>query len=180
MHGIVDAEEEVALKVEAAAILARLGDPRGASFLRQLGLERAISLELISRRVLLIEALQRRDAGDEGGALEALLEILRAFSGDFRLHYEIAFSALRLRRLELSIHHFEIAVSFDPRDPLTRYNFACALALDGQTARALEELQRSIEGGFRDHGHIASDEDLVSLRELPEFQEILDALRNDR
>ena len=176
LDGIVRTENEVALKVEAAAVLARLGDPRGAGFLRQLGLEQAIELEAISRRVLLIEALQQREAGDEAGALESLLEILRRFAGDFRLHYEIAFTALRLDRFELSIEHFERAVELDPRDPVTHYNFACALSLAGKLGRALDELEIAVERGFRDKEHYLADEDLIPLRDLPRFQEIIDSI----
>ena len=175
-HGIVKVEEEVALKVEAAAILARLGDPRGAGFLRQLGLLQAVELEAISRRVLLIEALQLRDRGDEAAALNSLLAILRRYPADFRLHFEIAFSALRLRRLDLSIEHFERAIALDARDPLAHYNFACALALAGQSAAALDALEASIEAGFRDREHILADEDLESLRDLSRFKELVDAL----
>lgn len=179
LNGILRAEDDVALKVEAAAVLARLGDPRGAGFLRELGLERAVELVAISRRVLLIEALERRSAGDEQGALDALLEILRRFPGDFRLHYEIGFSALRLRQLELSIEHFERAVAFDTRDPLAHYNLACAHALAEHPEEALDELSRAIEGGFNDSAHILEDPDLASLRELPRFRELVDALRDE-
>jgi len=176
LHGIVGAEDDVALKVEAAAVLARLGDPRGADFLRELGLEQAVELEAISRRVLLIEALQLRDSGDEAGALAALLAILRRFPGDFRLHYEIAYSALRLRRLDLSILHFERALALDRRDPIARYNFACALALAGRADDALDALAAAIEGGFRDAEHIREDPDLESLRELERFRELVESI----
>jgi len=176
LHGIVKVEEEVALKVEAAAVLARLGDPRGAGFLRQLGLLQAVELEAISRRVLLIEALQLRDRGDEAAALDSLLAILRRHPADFRLHFEIAFSALRLRRLELSIEHFEKAIALDARDPLAHYNYACALAVAKRSGAALEALETSIEAGFRDREHILADEDLESLRDLPRFKELIDTL----
>lgn len=179
LAGILREEEDVALKVEAAAVLARLEDPRGAEFLRRLGLERAVELEGISRRVLLIEALGLRESGDEEAALDALLAILRRFPGDARLHYEIAFSALRLRRLDLSIEHFQLAIELDPRDPLAHYNLACALSLHGRIEAAIVELELAIIGGFRDRQHIAADSDLEALREHPRFEELLAELADE-
>ncbi len=176
LFGIVQAEDDVALKVEAAAVLSRLGDPRGASFLGELGFQQALEFEEISRRVLLIEALQRRDAGDGEGALEALLALDLRFPGDFRLHYEIGFTALKLRRLELSIDHFERALALDSRDPSTRYNLACALALAGRFAEALDALELSVQGGYRDGTHIREDDDLEALRDDPRFEQILEGL----
>lgn len=176
LYGILRAEEDVALKVEAAAVLSRLDDPRGADFLRDLGLEQAVELEAISRRVLLIEALQLRDSGDEEGALAALLDILRRFPGDFRLHYEIAYTALRLRRLELSILHFERALALESRDPIAHYNHACALALAGRSDAALDALAAAIAGGFKDAEHIREDPDLESLRGMPRFRELLEGI----
>lgn len=170
-------EPDLSLQVEAAAALSRLEDPRGAEFLRRLGLANSIELENISRQVLIIEAIHRRETGDVEGALNDLLTMLRRFPTDHRVHYEIAFTALLARKLDLAIQHFREAILADPNDPLAHYNLACSLALAGQTEPALDALENAIRSGFRDAAHIQADSDLHSLRALPRFEALLRRLR---
>jgi hypothetical protein len=52
------------------------------------------------------------------------------------------------------------------------YNAACAAALAGQKAEALTWLERAVDAGFAEAGHLKRDEDLASLREEPAFARI--------
>ncbi|WP_375767384.1 hypothetical protein NR798_37765 [Archangium gephyra] len=52
------------------------------------------------------------------------------------------------------------------------YNAACAAALAGQKAEALTWLERAVDAGFAEAGHLKQDEDLSSLREEPAFARI--------
>jgi thiol-disulfide isomerase/thioredoxin len=54
------------------------------------------------------------------------------------------------------------------------YNEACALALQGKPDQAIAALGDSIEAGFSDAKNLASDEDLVSIRNRPEFAKLAD------
>ncbi|MCA1686500.1 MAG: TlpA family protein disulfide reductase, partial [Planctomycetia bacterium] len=56
------------------------------------------------------------------------------------------------------------------------YNEACALALDGEFARALGALTEAIDSGFFDLAQIETDGDLDNLRGLPDFQGIVGRL----
>jgi len=57
-----------------------------------------------------------------------------------------------------------------PKDPVWRYNTACALALQGSQDEALRQLDEAITLGFRDDRHIQADADLESLRATPKFE----------
>ncbi len=59
-----------------------------------------------------------------------------------------------------------------PDDPATYYNIACAQALAGGHEKALGNLRKAIELGFRDVNHMRGDPDLESLRDLNAFREL--------
>jgi uncharacterized protein DUF6624/alpha/beta hydrolase family protein len=54
------------------------------------------------------------------------------------------------------------------------YNAACAASLAGQKAEALTWLERAVDAGFAEAGHLKQDEDLASLREEPAFARIVE------
>ena len=61
-----------------------------------------------------------------------------------------------------------------PDDPVVNYNLACSLALSGETERSVKAIQKAILKGFAEFDLLRSDEDLASLRELPEFRALLE------
>lgn len=73
----------------------------------------------------------------------------------------------------------EKAVKLRPNHPELTYNYACALALTGNKKAALAELNK-----FADFGVViadpAKDEDLVSIKEAPEFESILKKIEKSR
>jgi predicted esterase len=62
-----------------------------------------------------------------------------------------------------------------PDDVNAHYNLACALALQGKKADALEKLKRAVELGFDDPRHLRVDKDIDSLRAEKGFEEIVAA-----
>jgi len=60
-----------------------------------------------------------------------------------------------------------------PNDFLARYNLACSLARAGRPDEAIDSLTRAILLGYDDIAHLETDPDLDSLRDLPDFQELL-------
>ena len=60
-----------------------------------------------------------------------------------------------------------------PNDFLARYNLACSLARAGRSDEAIDSLTRAILLGYDDIAHLESDPDLDSLRDHPDFQELL-------
>jgi hypothetical protein len=60
-----------------------------------------------------------------------------------------------------------------PNAPLNYYNLACAQAMQGRSAEAMNSLRTAIEKGFNNESQIRSDTDLISLRELDGFADLL-------
>jgi len=58
-------------------------------------------------------------------------------------------------------------------DPNVAYNVACSLARDSEITKACEWLERAIDSGFNNKDLMATDSDLESLRQSPEFEAIL-------
>ncbi len=70
-----------------------------------------------------------------------------------------------------------VAVEIDPDDPRGYYNLAGAEAKAGESRRALKDLQRALDRGFRHFEYFDEDEDFAKLRADPEFQNWLAAAR---
>ena len=66
-----------------------------------------------------------------------------------------------------------------PQDPRVRYNLACSLALSGDGAAAIEELNRACQLGFDDLNLLRRDQDFDSLRDHPDFLAVCDQLERD-
>ncbi len=73
-------------------------------------------------------------------------------------------------------------VRLQPDNPTAHYNLGCSLALKSRQADALRSLQKAVELGYSDSEWMREDPDLASLQQHPQFQKILQALkqRSDR
>ena len=58
-------------------------------------------------------------------------------------------------------------------DPVVHYNLACSYALLGEKEKALEVLDKAVGLGYSDAVQMKKDPDLQSLREEPEFLQLL-------
>lgn len=57
------------------------------------------------------------------------------------------------------------------------YNLACYHSLAGQKTEALAALREAVKEGYKNYLHMKSDTDFDSIRETPEFKEILAGIR---
>lgn len=64
------------------------------------------------------------------------------------------------------------------RSASQHYNAACVYAQAGRAEEALTSLERAFERGFRNFYHIAWDDDLNNIRELPEFIELVNRFKS--
>jgi len=130
--------------------------------------------------------------GDEEGARATLGRALRIAEQAYGpVHLDVA------RIVEnLGFHHYQFkeygealrqyqrafdirSEIFDPQNPGLGWNLydqACILALDGRSAAALAKLERVLDCGWA-NARIFEDDDLDTLRGNPEFEAILDEVR---
>jgi len=60
------------------------------------------------------------------------------------------------------------------------YNTACSLALAGDSAKAIQHLQKAIQSGYRNSTHLKFDADLTSLHSDPQWEKITAACEEQR
>ncbi len=68
------------------------------------------------------------------------------------------------------------AIAVDPDDPMLLYNVACSYARLEKIDAALEALERAVEKGWGDKEWLEHDSDLDTLREMPRFKSIAQAM----
>ena len=61
-----------------------------------------------------------------------------------------------------------------PKDCIAFYNLACSLSKNELYSEALLVLRAAIERGYDDFEYLAFDQDLATLKKLPEFQQLID------
>jgi adenylate cyclase len=84
-----------------------------------------------------------------------------------------AVALLRTGRAAEGLRWAEQALALEPQDAGVRYNVACLFALEGQSARALEQLEEVVRRGFRNRAWMERDPDLASLRAEPRFTALM-------
>jgi serine/threonine protein kinase/Tfp pilus assembly protein PilF len=70
----------------------------------------------------------------------------------------------------------ERALAVEPEDSAVLYNVGCVYALIGEQDKALDCLEKAVFHGYGHKEWIRFDSDLDSLRELPRFQKLLEAV----
>lgn len=90
---------------------------------------------------------------------------------------ELGHVLTRLGRYEEGLVVDRELAELEPEDPNVLYNLACSLALTGRKDEAVRTLERAILHGYRDAEHLATDEDLASLRDDARYAALIAALR---
>ena len=75
-----------------------------------------------------------------------------------------------------AVANLERAIEIGGGSPVDFYNLACAYALAGNAEKSLDNVERAIGTGLRRRDQYESDPDLASLRELPRFKALMQAL----
>ena len=122
------------------------------------------------------KALKKREAAKRDIIQEAVNqfdELSGESSRDGQRWYKVGSRLLQLRDFDRSINALTQAINhLGYRGESAMYNLACAYALKGDRAPALEWLEKSINAGFDDPEKLQSDPDIASLRAEPRFKEI--------
>ena len=92
---------------------------------------------------------------------------------DARAHIFFAVALVRSGRNDEAKIKAARAIELSPNDPLMFYNAACFYANVGDKAAALQTLKKALSSGYGFHEWIKRDPDLDSIREEPEYIEMM-------
>jgi ketosteroid isomerase-like protein len=109
-------------------------------------------------------------------AAAAYLQYTKENPSDPQAWHRLGTSQIFLKQYVDGIKSLEQAIKLGGSGPLDFYNLACALALTGQTEKALDNLEKAIGGGFTNRQQYETDSDLNSLRETDRFKALLKRL----
>jgi len=113
----------------------------------------------------------------DAGPLDSAL--LYATEAVDRMHLNAAAMAM-LGSIEFKLKHYELAeewllraVSIDPANGDFYYNLSCTKARQGAFPDAMKWLEHAFKNGYKDIEHLKGDEDLATLRALPEWKALM-------
>ena len=86
---------------------------------------------------------------------------------------ELGHALTRLGRIREGLEVDRRLVRLAPENSTVHYNLACSLCLLDRPVEALDALERSVELGYDDAGHLLDDQDLQILREDPRFLAVI-------
>lgn len=87
--------------------------------------------------------------------------------------FALGLQALTERNLPIGERIFKRCIQLFPDRPVSYYNLACAYALQGKAAEAVEQLRVAFEKGFQDVSHLERDMDLEKIRRTPVFRKAM-------
>jgi tetratricopeptide (TPR) repeat protein len=93
---------------------------------------------------------------------------------------EMGQQAIRDREYALAITYFDIAIDYARAAPLAYFEKARALALTGRNKDVLLLLRKAVETGLGDASLIANAAEFNSLKDDPEFRQVLELARQKR
>jgi serine/threonine protein kinase/Flp pilus assembly protein TadD len=109
-------------------------------------------------------------------ALRLIDERLELNPDDARACQLGATVAANLGEREKATEYARRALTINPDDPLLLYNISCMYALLGNPNEALSCLEKAVDKGYGQKDWVEHDSDLDSLRQLPRFKTILEAM----
>lgn len=121
------------------------------------------------------ERLGEKDKYNETiqAALQVYPRYLLLHPDDARAHMYYAITLSQAGKTEHAKTTATKAIELNPNDPLMLYNAACFYARLGEKRLALESLKNSVVAGHEDYEWFKRDPDLNSIRNEPEYVELL-------
>jgi Flp pilus assembly protein TadD len=92
---------------------------------------------------------------------------------DARAYIFYAVTLVRAGRTDEAKSKAARAIELSPNDPLMFYNAACFYANVGDKTHAIESLRNAVASGYGFYEWIKRDPDLASLRDEPEYVELM-------
>ncbi len=112
-------------------------------------------------------------AAETRRTLEMMPNYLLQNPDDSRAKMFYAIMLLDVGRKNEAVAEGEAALAMSPGDSVMLYNGACLFAQLGETKKAIATLKEARAAGVTNIGWMKNDSDLMSLRDDPEFQELI-------
>src|SRR5262249_15429467 len=106
-------------------------------------------------------------------ALQMFPRYISLHPDDARAHIFYSITLVRSGNIEEGKAKAARAIELSPNDPLMYYNVACFYANIGDKAMALKSLKDAFNSGYRFFEWIKKDPDLDSIRNEPEYIELM-------
>ena len=122
-------------------------------------------------------ALAHWFVGEYAEAAAAYGEYVRTHPDDATATMRLGLSQAHARKASEAEANLQKAVRLGADSPTDLYNVGCGYALLGESATALDWLERAVARGFRDGRLLAADGDLESLHGQERFEKLLARLQ---
>ena len=116
---------------------------------------------------------RRRPKSSYRQLLELFPNYLLQNPDDSRARLIYATQLGRFGRRDEALQECAKALELSPGDPVMHYNAACMYSTLGETSQAIAALRQAVEAGYANFGWMRNDPDFVSLRDNPEFIELM-------
>jgi len=125
--------------------------------------------------ILCFDHLGEKEKGKEAltAAVQMYPRYLSLHPDDARAHIFFATTLVRLGRIDEAKIKAARAIELSPSDPLMFYNVACFYANVGDKTLALKSLKNALTSGYGFYEWIKRDPDLDSIRNEPEYVELM-------
>lgn len=122
---------------------------------------------------LAVKAAVMWDRGQLNEAEPCLARLAEHHPNNAGLWINLAYLRRRTRSLDAAVETLQRAFEADPKDALAHFNMACYRAVQNRPHEALELLKNALMLNPKLKALVRTEEDLASLRELPEFKKLL-------
>ena len=120
-------------------------------------------------------AVMLADLGSAGLAVlvEENVPIAGLGRQDPRVHLMLGNSFLSEKNYRRAEHHYQKVLDAEPDNQIALYNMACVKAIEKDSAKAIEWLQKAIDAGYDDFEWMEKDTDLDNIREDEQYKELV-------
>jgi predicted Zn-dependent protease len=101
----------------------------------------------------------------------------RVLQGTYVRAYEQARDLRERKNYTLAALELEVVTAIRPERPLGFYDLAATCALAGDKKRAVENLKRAVEKGFKDAARMEQDRALAGLRQEAGFRRLVEEVK---
>ena len=134
------------------------------------------TLDAHTRLQGILATLRRQAKAEEDSATRRVAR--RAVSGQYSGLFERGSNSLQTqKRYDEAVYYFTLATEIDPERAGAFYYLAWAYNSKGDRKKSLKALQTAVDKGFSDVAGLESNKAFDSLRDDPQYQKIIDALK---